>query len=67
MVSRKVGKRAHDRNRVKRRAREFFRLHRQSLRAPVDIVIVAKPGAALLDHSSFAEEILKALKPWFAA
>ena len=65
VVSRKVGK-AHDRNRVKRRVREFFRTRRMALSATVDVVVVAKPGAASLDHRRTDQELSVALGDWLA-
>jgi len=63
VVSRKVGK-AHDRNRVKRLIREYFRLRRQRFREPVDLVVVAKAGAAALVLDSVTGELDRALKDW---
>jgi len=63
VVSRRVGK-AHDRNRVKRRIREFFRVRKEELRMPVELVVVAKPGVANLDQWATAQELDAALREW---
>jgi ribonuclease P protein component len=49
-ISRRAAKRAVDRNRLKRLARESFRL--QSKLPPWDFVVLAKPGAAQADKRS---------------
>jgi ribonuclease P protein component len=56
-VSRRVGP-AVQRNLLKRRLREFFRLHKEELRRATDILITAKEGAAGLR----LEQIIRELK-----
>ena len=64
IVSRKVGK-AHDRNRIKRWVREYFRLRRVELAGKLDaregrgfdLAVAARTGAAELDHPGVDREM----------
>ncbi|RMG31759.1 MAG: ribonuclease P protein component [Gammaproteobacteria bacterium] len=55
-VSRKVSKKAVVRNRLRRRIREVFRLHRGELPG-LDLVVVARPGAAELDYHTLEQRL----------
>ncbi len=55
-ISRRVSRRAVQRNRIKRQVRESFRHHRISLPA-MDILVIARQGAAERDNTSLRTEL----------
>jgi ribonuclease P protein component len=55
-VSRRVGN-AVVRNRVRRRLREFVRLHRHRLPRARDFVVIAKPGASKVCYAELVAEL----------
>lgn len=56
-ASKRVGS-AVDRNRVKRRLREFFRKNRQLLPQGFDLVVIARKGAADIGMDRFSKEMM---------
>lgn len=67
-VSRKVSKRAVERNRIKRIVRESFRAEREAM-PPIDLLVIARTSAATIASPGLRADLgeawrkLKALKP----
>lgn len=62
IVSKRVHKRAVQRNRVKRRLREAWRLRPLELSRPADVVILAQPGSHDAGYHAFAAELWQVLE-----
>lgn len=60
VASRKVGN-AIERNRVKRRLRDFYRRNKGLLKEAMDVVIIARPGSADLSGSDLRAIVLETL------
>ena len=61
-VSKKVHKNSVRRNKIKRRLREIFRVHRSELRSPHDLLIIARPSILELSFLDLRDELLHVLK-----
>ncbi|MBX7142992.1 MAG: ribonuclease P protein component [Oligoflexia bacterium] len=61
-VTLKIDKRAVVRNRIKRRVREAFRSIQPILRAPIDIVIIARQGSGECELGQIQREFKESLK-----
>ncbi|MSR65256.1 MAG: ribonuclease P protein component [Verrucomicrobiae bacterium] len=57
VTSRRVGK-AHIRNRARRLMREAFRLHKQKLKQPVELILVARPAIVGRTYKEVEAELL---------
>lgn len=57
VLSRKLGK-AVKRNKLKRRLREIFRLHKYLLKPELDIIFLPQPKAILSDYQDLEKSIL---------
>lgn len=55
-VSKRVSKRAVQRNRIKRQIRTAFRQHRHLL-PPLDLLVIARQGAATVDNQILAGDL----------
>ncbi|CRK86004.1 Ribonuclease P protein component [Candidatus Providencia siddallii] len=53
-ISKKNIKRAHERNRIKRLAREYFRLHKYGLLS-MDFILIAKKDIVILNNHQITE------------
>ena len=56
-VTKKINKRAVERNRIKRQVREFFRERQYNIRSGVDLVVVALRGASELSNCEIRKEL----------
>jgi len=61
VTGRKLGT-AVERNRLKRRLREIFRLHKHGLSPCLDIIFVPRPGACLLNYEALKDAVLGLFK-----
>jgi len=56
LTTRRSG-RSHDRVRMRRLAREFFRVRKHELAAPQDVVLIARAGASEADNATLRAEL----------
>jgi len=59
VISKKIAKRAHDRNRLKRRLREICRLQLlPSVQRPIDALFIARTAATDMDFGDLEAEVI---------
>ena len=61
VVSTKVSKKATQRNRLKRRAREIIRLNQAKIKAGYDLIVTGQTPGLKLNYQQLQEELLKLL------
>lgn len=61
-ITKKKVKRAHDRNRIKRLTREYFRLHQHQLIVPVDVVLTIKQSPESLSNADIYQQLKMAFE-----
>lgn len=59
-VTKKKVKRAHERNRIKRLTREYFRLHQHQLKGQVDILLTVKKFSNGLENAEIVKQLANA-------
>ena len=57
VVAKKKVRRAHERNRIKRLARESFRLHQAQFNADIDIVVMPKIGIEAISNEELHQQL----------
>ncbi|MCY6413764.1 ribonuclease P protein component [Acinetobacter sp. VNH17] len=57
VVAKKKVRRAHERNRVKRLARESFRVHQAQFNADIDIVVMPKVGIEAITNQELYQQL----------
>ncbi len=57
VVAKKKVRRAHERNRIKRLARESFRLHQAQFNADIDIVVMPKLGIDAITNQELHQQL----------
>ncbi|MBP7217585.1 MAG: ribonuclease P protein component [Acinetobacter sp.] len=57
VVAKKKVRRAHERNRIKRLARESFRLHQAQFNADIDIVVMPKLGIEAITNQELHQQL----------
>ena len=63
-ITKRVAPNASDRNKVKRRVREFFRQYRSHLLTPLDMVVIARREAHKCSFKEMTEALLGALRKY---
>lgn len=61
-ITKKIDKRAVKRNLLRRKIKEIFRLNYPNFSKPLDVVLIAKQGAMMLDRANLQRELFYLFK-----